>query len=329
LLIRAQAEAVFSRFAGLRVLVVGDLMADEYIRGSASRVSPEAPVLVLDAVEETFVPGGAANVAEQILAFGASVSVAGVVGNDVTGERLRQRLTQTGANVQAVVVSSDRPTTQKTRIVAGNQQIVRVDREKRGQLPASIARQLLEVAEEQLRNCDAVLLSDYDKGVLTPNTIKHLIARAGETGKVTTANPKPASIKHYAGATVVQLNHIEADLASRSHNFDHSDEATFHQAGTRLRQTLGVHNLLVTRRELGLTLFQEPGDYFDIPAHRVDVFDGTGAGDSTIAGYTLALAAKASLREAIEIGNASGGAVVRKAGVVTATPQEVVALFGA
>lgn len=326
-LTRSEADAILTRFSGLRVLVVGDLMADEYVRGSASRVSPEAPVLVLDALEESFVPGGAANVAAQLLTLGARVMVAGAVGADTVGDKLCESLGRMGADVSAVVRASDRPTTQKTRIVAGTQQIVRVDREKRGPLPADVARKLAYVSEQALSESDALLFSDYDKGVLAQTTVKHLAEAARQKGVVATANPKPASVRFYAGIDIAQLNRVEADAASRSHNFDSSDDATFHQAGTKLRAALAVRNLLVTRGAQGLTLFDESGNYTDMPAHRVEVFDGTGAGDSTIAGYTLALAAKAPLADAIAIGNASGGAVVRKAGVVTATREEIAALF--
>jgi len=229
------------------------------------------------------------------------------------------------------VKSADRPTTRKTRIVAGTyqgtQQIVRVDREKRGHLPAGVSAELVRRAVADLVTCDALLFSDYDKGVLSKETVRALTAAARAKGIPVAANPKPASAAHYRDIDIAQLNRSEADQASRSHQFDSSDDATFHQAGIRLRGVLGLRNLLVTRGAQGLTVFRPDGGYQDWPAHRVEVFDGTGAGDSTIAGLTLALAAGASLEDAIEIGNAAGGAVVRKVGVVTATREEIAALF--
>ncbi|MDX1932516.1 MAG: PfkB family carbohydrate kinase [Capsulimonadales bacterium] len=330
---RVEAEAILERFANKRVLVVGDLMADEFVRGHASRISPEAPVLVLDAVEESFVPGGAANVAAQLLAFGAEVVVAGVVGDDATGNRLRESLTRMGADCSGIVSAYDRPTTQKTRIVAGTQQLVRVDREKRHPLPEFTAQRLVATALQRLSSCDALLFSDYDKGVLTQTTIRQLVLAAEGRGTVITANPKPVSAGFYEGILVAQLNRSEADSAARLHAvpgddpFESADMSAFHAAGVRLRAAISVRNLLVTRSSDGLTVFHQDGGYTDVPAHRVDVFDGTGAGDSTIAGLTLALASGASLLDAVAIGNASGGAVVRKVGVATATREEVANLF--
>jgi D-beta-D-heptose 7-phosphate kinase/D-beta-D-heptose 1-phosphate adenosyltransferase len=312
-------------------------MADEYVRGHASRVSPEAPVLVLDAVEESFVPGGAANVAAQLLALGAEVIVAGAVGADTTGDRLREHLGKMGADCSAIVSTYDRPTTQKTRIVATvggfSQQLVRVDREKREPLPEFTATRLIANALQRLPTCHALLFSDYDKGVLAPNTIQQLVKAAGEQGIVMTANPKPVSARYYEGIQVAQLNRSEADSAARLYAvpgndpFESTDLSAFHAAGTRLRTAMNVQNLLVTRSGDGLTVFHQNGGYTDVPAHRVDVFDGTGAGDSTIAGLTLALTTGASLLDAVAIGNASGGAVVRKIGVATATRVEIAALF--
>jgi rfaE bifunctional protein kinase chain/domain len=328
---RLEAQAILNRFDGKRVLVIGDLMVDEYVWGHVSRVSPEAPVLVLDAARESFVPGGAANVAAQLEALGASVTVAGAVGADVSGQMLLQQLRDGGANTDCVVEASDRPTTRKTRIVAGTyqgtQQIVRVDREKRGALPEAAARNLIAKTIAALADCDALLFSDYDKGVLTKDNVSQLVAAARERDIPIAANPKPDSASFYRDIDIAQLNRSEADATSRSHQFDSSDDATFHEAGIRLRRLLGIRNLLVTRGAQGLTVFHAGDGFRDMPAHRVDVFDGTGAGDSTIAGLTLALAAGASLEDAVAIGNAAGGAVVRKVGVVTATREEIAALF--
>ena len=322
-----------ARFTGKRALVIGDLMVDEYIRGNVSRVSPEAPVPVLDIVAESFVPGGAANVAKQLIDLGAEVMVAGVVGADAAGERLKENLGIIGADVSAVIVAYDRPTTQKTRIVAGAQQIVRVDREKRDPLPDFTATRLIQCATKLLPRCDVILFSDYLKGVLGRETVRALIAAGQEKGIIITANPKPASAKFYEGIDVAQFNRSEADQTAQAYAlpgndpFESPDAGAFHEAGTRLRTALSVKNLLVTRGGEGVTVFHEGDLYTDMPAHRVEVFDGTGAGDSTIAALTLALASSASITDAIALGNASGGAVVRKAGVVTATREEIASLF--
>ncbi|MBC8137397.1 MAG: D-glycero-beta-D-manno-heptose-7-phosphate kinase [Fibrella sp.] len=332
-MIRQQAEAIIARFEARRVLVVGDLMADEHIWGHVHRVSPEAPVLVVDVEEETFVPGGAANAANQLRAFGAHVVLAGVVGADAAGQSLTERLSELGMDTGAIVISPDRPTTRKTRVVAGTQQgaqqVVRVDREKRSPLPPDIAATLIRKVTGQIADCDALLFSDYTKGVLSEETVRTITeaARAEKPHIVITANPKPASVRFFADADIAQLNRSEADEALRAHLFESPDNAVFHQAGVRLREYLGLRNLLVTRSAQGLTVFTQDGKYTDIPPHRIEVFDGTGAGDSTIAGVTLALAAGATMVEAVEIGNASGGAVVRKVGVATATREEIATLF--
>jgi rfaE bifunctional protein kinase chain/domain len=329
---RQQAEDILSRFEGKRVLVVGDLMADEHIWGHVGRVSPEAPVLVIDVERETFVPGGAANVVNQLKALGAEVFAAGVVGEDTAGERLRENLGILGADTRAVVTTTDRPTTRKTRVMARSQQeaqqVVRVDREKRAPLPKEVAADLVAKATEMLASCDALLFSDYDKGVLGRHTVEGLIEAARKLGnKVVTANPKPPSVRFYQDADVITLNKFEADQVAGSTRFEEGGEEPFHTAGTRLRASLAVRNLIVTRSAQGLTVFKTDGTYEDVAAHRVEVFDGTGAGDSTIAGLTLALATGASLSEAVALGNAAGGAVVRKVGVVCATRDEIAALF--
>ncbi len=333
ILTRLAAQSILDRFAGRRVIVVGDLMADEHIWGHVHRVSPEAPVLVVDVESETFVPGGAANAANQLRAFGAEVVLAGAVGADVAGQALTARLNELGMDTDAVVVSGDRPTTRKTRVVAGTQQgaqqVVRVDREKRAPLPPEVAREMIARVSARIADCDALLFSDYTKGVLGEETVRVLTetARRIKPEIVITANPKPASVRFFTDADIAQLNRSEADEALRVHLFESLDDAVFHEAGVRLRGYLGLRNLLVTRSSQGLTVFMADGGYMDIPPHRIDVFDGTGAGDSTIAGVTLALAAGATITESVAIGNASGGAVVRKVGVATATRDEIARLF--
>jgi len=324
---RTDFAAIVAQFSGKRIVVVGDLMLDEHIGGNATRVSPEAPVLVIDAKYHTFVPGGAANVVRQLTALGAQVTVAGVVGEDEAGERLKRELAGAGSDIAAIVTVPGRPTTLKTRIIAGNQQVVRVDREERTPIATESAERLITAATEALSDAGALLFSDYDKGVLGRDTVQSLMVAAKERGIVVTANPKPTSAYYYAGADVVQFNKVEADAVIGSHRFE-EDLPTFHEAGVRLREILEIENLLVTRGSEGLTLFHVNDTFTDIGPHRVDVFDVTGAGDSTIAGLTLALASGAEVDTAAEIGNAAGGAVVRKFGVVAASRDEILQLLG-
>lgn len=328
---RDELLTILENFPGKRVLVVGDLMADEHIWGHVNRISPEAPVPIVEVERETFVPGGAANTAAQLVAFEATVFVAGVVGDDAAGGKLREALAGLGARVEAVVTATDRPTTRKTRVTAGSyqgaQQIVRVDREKRAPLTPETEDLLVGVCQAILEHgCDALLFSDYLKGVLTETLVARLTAVARAQGIVVTANPKPASVGFYKDADLIQLNRKEADEASRTTLFESLDDAVFHEAGARLREALEVRNLLVTRGARGLTVF-EPERFVDVAAVPVEVFDGTGAGDSTIAGITMGLAAGGTIEQAVRLGNASGGAVVRHVGVVTARREEVAALL--
>ena len=328
---RDELLTILENFPGKRVLVVGDLMADEHIWGHVNRISPEAPVPIVEVERETFVPGGAANTAAQLVAFEAEVFVAGVVGDDAAGEKLRTALSELGADVSAVVTATDRPTTRKTRVTAGSyqgaQQIVRVDRELRAPLSQETEEALLAACEAILaRGCEAILFSDYLKGVLTETLVARLTVAARARGTVVTANPKPASVGFYKDADLISLNRKEADEASRTTLFESLDAAIFHEAGARLRLALEVRNLLITRGARGLTVF-EPTRFVDVAAVPVEVFDGTGAGDSTIAGITMGLAAGGTIEQAVRLGNASGGAVVRHVGVVTARREEVAALL--
>ena len=232
---RDELLEILENFPGKRVLVVGDLMADEHIWGHVNRISPEAPVPIVEVERETFVPGGAANTAAQLVAFEAEVFVAGGVGDDVAGGKLREALRALGADISAVVTAPDRPTTRKTRVTAGSyqgaQQIVRVDRELRAPLTTETETALVRACEEVLEaGCDALLFSDYLKGVLTETLVARLSAAARTRGVVVTANPKPASVAFYKEADLIQLNRKEADEASRTTLFESLDDTLFHAA---------------------------------------------------------------------------------------------------
>ena len=319
----SNAKQLLASAPTCRILVVGDLMVDEHIWGTTSRVSPEAPVLVVDVQSETLAPGGAANVAQQLLALGANVFVAGIVGRDNAGDDLLAFLDRSGADVSAVFKAGDRPTTRKTRVIAGSQQIVRVDREVRTPLAVDQVDDFCSTIEGVFEHVDAVLFSDYEKGVFTEAIARRLLERAKAKGLIVTANPKPRSVSWFAGGDLVQLNRSEADAASRSHRFASLDELDFHVAGAELRGVLGVINLLVTRGPKGLTVFHADGTATDVPAHPVEVYDVAGAGDSTLAVATIGLAAGGDVATSVLLGNAAGGAVVRKSGVVSASVAEI------
>lgn len=325
---QSEHRALIERFAGRRIVVLGDLMMDEYIKGRTSRISPEAPVMVVDVDEETRVPGGAANVVNNLLALGASVAVVGVIGDDATGAGLAKALADEGADTTGLVIDASRPTTRKTRVVAHNQQVLRVDREETHAVDANIASTLLNRLRDLCRGADALVISDYNKGVVTPDVARDAVSCARDGSLQVTANPKPASAAWLGGANVLQLNQAEAvatatrlgmDVAVFGRRDEFSDEL-----GAELQNRLSVETLLVTRGSKGLTLWTDCVKHH-VPPHVVEVYDSAGAGDTVISALTLALAAGADVRIAAVIANVAAACVVKKLGVATVTPGELLA----
>jgi D-glycero-beta-D-manno-heptose-7-phosphate kinase len=302
-------------------------MLDEYLWGSATRISPESPVMVVDVDRETSVPGGAANVVNNLLALGAQVSVIGVAGDDEAGRTLVNALKDEGADVEGIVIEPGRPTTRKTRVVAHSQQVLRVDREKAhavsDETTAEITRRL-----HARPDVEAVIVSDYNKGVLRPEVASSAVALCGAAGATLTANPKPQNARHLHGAHVLQLNQSEAEataavLGLSPHGQDGPE--TFEEMGRELRKRLGVYTLLITRGAKGLALFPHDGDPCSLPAHEVEVYDVAGAGDTVISTLTLGLVVGADVEEAATVANHAAACVVRKVGVATVTVDEILA----
>ena len=323
-----RASEILDNFADKRILVIGDVMLDEYVWGRVSRVSPEAPVMIVDADNHTFVPGGAANVVNNVCALGGRAIIAGLVGEDSAAATLREKLSEEGADVAGLVAAPDRPTTLKTRVIAhtqqGAQQVVRVDHERRDPIGKDIQAKLLAFLGEAIPNCDALLLSDYQKGMLVRDLVASVVKSGRAGGKVLTGNLKPKGIGSHCRLSMMTLNVFEAGEASGLLLGDGgSDPGTLHEAGRMLLRKSGADNVLITRGAHGLSLFLSDGEQVDLPAHPVEVFDGTGAGDTTITTLTLALAAGATPVEAVTLANAAGAVVVRKLGVATATRAEI------
>lgn len=306
------------------MLVAGDLMVDEHIWGTTSRVSPEAPVLVVDANGESEVlPGGAANVVNNIRALGGNAAIVGVVGDDSYGEELEKKLQDTGVDTTGLVVDPSRVTTRKTRIwVSHRQQVVRVDRETHEPVNEGIVERLLREIRKKLADCDVLILSDYNKGVLVPAVAKRAVALAREMGKICTANPKPVNINGFEGAKLVTLNRSEAEAVAGT---KFHSEGIIKSAGQRMLSDLALDCLVVTRGSAGLTIFNEDSAT-TVPAIPIEVYDVAGAGDTVISAISLALAAGASPVDAAKIGNLAGGAAVRKVGVAAVTCGEIRAL---
>ena len=329
-----RAREILDGFAGKRVLVVGDVMLDEYVWGRVSRVSPEAPVMVVDADHHTFVPGGAANVVNNLCAFGATTAIAGLVGQDGAAQTLTEKLAEEGADTRGLMATTARPTTLKTRVIAhtqqGSQQIVRIDHERRDPLDPDAQARVAAYLEDSIPQCDAVLLSDYQKGLLTRDVVKSAADLARRHGAIITGNLKPQGIKDHCRLTMITLNVFEASEASGFMLGDGAEnEGTLREAGRVILRKSGAENVLITRGAHGLTLFGSDGAVTSIPAHPVEVYDGTGAGDTVISTLTLALAAGATPPEAVALANYAGAVVVKKVGVATASRDEILALVTA
>jgi D-beta-D-heptose 7-phosphate kinase/D-beta-D-heptose 1-phosphate adenosyltransferase len=310
-------------FAGRSIVVVGDLMMDEYLWGRATRISPESPVMVVEVDRESSVPGGAANVVNNLLALGARVAVIGVVGQDAAGEALVADLRTRGADVSGVLTDASRPTTRKTRVVAHSQQVLRVDREQTQFVSEAIARELVSGLRRDVESAEAILVSEYNKGVFTPSLAQAAVQMARDRGILLTSNPKPPNVRSLAGAHLVQLNQFEAEAASGDRGFLHEEEER--AAGARLIQELNVGTLVVTGGARGLSLWQADGGYRHIPPHLVEVYDSAGAGDTVISATTLALTTGAPMEEALFVAVRAAACVVRKVGVATVTPDELLA----
>jgi D-beta-D-heptose 7-phosphate kinase/D-beta-D-heptose 1-phosphate adenosyltransferase len=317
-------------YTGRRILVFGDLMMDEYLWGSATRISPESPVMVVDVERETRVPGGAANVVNNLLALGAEVHVVGVVGDDAGGELLRTDLRERGADIQGIITDATRPTTRKTRVVAHSQQVLRVDREQKHPVNEDVTERLLTAYQARVGGCEAILVSDYAKGLLTEEIARSIVRIANREHVPTVCNLKPKSARFFQGANLITLNQIEAEQTAELLGLPGVTVGTFAEISAleatapELVKRLVVETLIVTRSAKGLSLLTARGVEHIAP-HLVEVYDGAGAGDTVISALTLGMTAGGSVAEAAFLANRAGACVVRKLGVATITQEEILA----
>jgi D-beta-D-heptose 7-phosphate kinase/D-beta-D-heptose 1-phosphate adenosyltransferase len=291
----------------VRVLVAGDCMLDSYVNGSASRISPEAPVPVVEVGERRFVAGGAANVATNARLIGAVVKLAGVTGVDESGKRLRAELEKYEIGIDALVEDESRVTTMKTRVTAGGQQIVRFDDETRSPLSARMASQLLRKCEQALEEADVIVISDYAKGVAGDSFCRWVIKRAAERSTPVVVDPKSRDLARYQGAKIVTPNLKETAAAVGEPI--HSDEDLSRAAATLLTK-IGPSALLVTRGGDGMSLFEPGQKEVHLPVTAHEVADVTGAGDTVVATLAVALGAGFDLREAATLANIAAGVAV-------------------
>ncbi len=318
---KKQLRRLVSGFSNRRILVVGDLMLDQYIRGTVGRISPEAPVPVVRVTQESFVPGGAGNVAANLAALEARVHVLGVVGDDDAAAKMLSHFGENKIETGHVLFDRRRVTSQKCRVVAERQQVVRYDRETVEPLSAETEQRLLERLPLALNESDAVILSDYGKGVVTPRVLQTTI-RLAKRGKLpVTVDPKIEHFKRYRGVTCTTPNLHEAWSGMRRPQQQGLD--ALEGLGRDILKTLRAESVLITRGPDGMSLFKKNGQIFHIPTQAREVFDVTGAGDTVISTLTLALAAGARIEQAAVIANHAAGIVVGKLGTATATIPEV------
>ncbi len=302
------------------ILVVGDLMIDHYLWGACERISPEAPVQVVEVEREEYLMGGAGNVINNLLSLGADVGVSSVIGDDESGEFIKERLRQKGVRQEGLIVEAGRKTTKKSRVIALHQQIVRVDKENREDISAASQEAIYTKIAESIDTYDALLLSDYGKGVLTPALTQRIIALANGRGKLILVDPKGSDYSKYRGATLITPNRKEASTATGISL--HSD-ARLYEAGMKLKNDLELTYAIITLSEDGMAIFTD--DMQKIPTVAKEVYDVTGAGDTVLASLGFALSSGKDIFWAAHFANSAAAVAVGKVGSATVTLSEIAA----
>ncbi len=323
MLTKIRVREILNALRERNIVVLGDVMLDEFVWGDVTRISPEAPVPVVDVRRESIHLGGAANVLANLLALGARGTVVGVVGADDAAKRLRDGLRLLGSADDKLIVDEARPSTIKTRIIAHSQLVVRADRESRVPVNPKLENSIIDCLKEALREAHAFVVSDYDKGVVTPRILSEILPFAYERVPVL-IDPKLRNFNHYRPATLVTPNHHEALRMSDSE--DHSDDGSHHAAKV-IREKLGCDAVLITRGDRGMMLLEADGQPVYVETAAREVYDVTGAGDTVIAALAGALATGATMVEAATLANHAAGIVVGKVGTATATADELIATF--
>jgi rfaE bifunctional protein kinase chain/domain len=309
-------------FRNKRILVFGDLMLDRFIFGTVSRISPEAPVPVVEIKTENTSLGGAANVAANIRGLEGIPVPLGILGSDIEGDRLREEFRSIGSPIGGLILDKSRPTSIKTRIIAHHQQVCRTDREDRSQLSASIQARIVHKFRSLLPSVDAVIVSDYAKGLILPPLLKRTLPLARAERKVVCVDPKMANFAAYKPATVITPNILEAERASGVAIASTRDLV---RAARKILGESGIAHLLITRGEEGMALFEDNSSVTYIPTVAQEVFDVTGAGDTVISTLTLGLVAGLSTLHAAVLANIAAGIVVGKLGTASVAPEELIA----
>jgi D-beta-D-heptose 7-phosphate kinase/D-beta-D-heptose 1-phosphate adenosyltransferase len=315
-------KKIMRGFKNKNILVIGDIILDHYIWGKVSRISPEAPVPVVEVTRESFLLGGAANVAHNIVSLGGRASVIGINGQDIAGEALMNILRQKGVNCEGIF-TENRPTTVKTRVIAHNQQVVRFDREDRKYVDGKILKGILAYINSVLFRYDAVIVSDYQKGMISSELISDLVKKTKSRNMFIAVDPKVGHFDFYKGVSLITPNVMEASSGS---NIEIRDDNTLLKAGRSLMKKLSCKAVLITRGEQGMSLF-EKNKVTHIPTVARKVYDVTGAGDTVISAFTLACASGANMEEAAVVANHAAGIVVGEVGTAVATPEQLLKSF--
>ena len=313
---------IIEKFSSKKVLVVGDIMMDRFVWGNVERISPEAPVPVVEVVKETEHAGGCGNVAKNIVSLGGKSVVVTVIGDDINGERLKHIMESSGTDISGIFQDRERQTIVKTRITAHNQQMVRIDRESKLQISSSIIEKIVNFIKQMVKTVDAILISDYGKCVITKNVLKTCIKLAHKYDIPISVDPKIEHFMDYKRVTVITPNTNEATLGMRLHKKTTTEEEIYALC-EKIITKLKSEAVVITRGEKGMSLFQKNRKIYNIPTRAKEVYDVTGAGDTVIATLTLALAAGASMSTGCEIANYAAGVVVGKVGTATVNTEEL------
>jgi D-beta-D-heptose 7-phosphate kinase/D-beta-D-heptose 1-phosphate adenosyltransferase len=314
-------KRIVAAFKSAKVMVVGDLILDEFIWGKVERISPEAPVPVVRVDKESFMPGGACNVANNIATLGGEVDLVGVVGADVRGSILKSELDRRGVITKGVVSDSSRPTILKSRVIAHKQQVVRIDKEIAEPLKRSTVSAMVNYIKKKISGIDIIIIEDYGKGVITPELLKAIVPLAKKHRKIIAVDPKEDHFSYYKGVTLITPN---AEEASRATGIKPKDKRSIEEAGRKLLSKLKCKMALITLGERGMALFKEGRKPAFIPTIAQDVYDVSGAGDTVVGAFSIALASGAKEIEAAHIANYAGGIVVGKVGIAVITAKELI-----
>ena len=310
---------LLEQFKNKKILVVGDIMLDKYIWGDVSRISPEAPVQVVNVMRETYEAGGAANVANNVSALSGKAFMTGIAGNDEAKNILLGELKKKGVDTEGIFLDKDKPTTQKVRIVGRSQQLLRIDYEKKDHVHKNIEQSMIIFLEKIIKDVDIVIISDYAKGVITPEISNKIIQIAGNHNKAVIVDPKPKHRDLYSNVALITPNNAEA--SEMTNIDDESDDAVL-EMGNKLLKYLNA-NVLITRGEKGMSLFEKDGSITHIPAKAKEVYSLIGAGDTVVAAIALALASNATLKEAAMLANIAAGIKVGKIGTASVSAEEI------